>query len=104
MLAQTVTHPNGTPHARRNPNWTVRPRCSERGGSAGLTVGASRVVGAGMTSSTELRTPLLPPTAESDEELPWYKDVAVWGAVGNVSMTMIGTVVLSLPAAVAVLG
>jgi hypothetical protein len=49
-----------------------------------------------------LRTPLLPSDAE--EELPWYRDGAVWGAVGNVSMTMIGTVVLTLPAALATLG
>jgi len=49
-----------------------------------------------------LRTPLLP--SEAEEELPWYRDGAVWGAVGNVSMTMIGTVVLTLPAALAALG
>lgn len=49
-----------------------------------------------------LRTPLLP--SEVEQELPWYRDGAVWGAVGNVSMTMIGTVVLTLPAALAALG
>jgi len=50
-----------------------------------------------------LSIPLLP-LAPGSSTIQWYRDVAVWGAVGNLGMTTVGAVVLSLPAAVATIG